>query len=62
MEKSTRLGKIGKRPLARVVIVGDIISPDPEPWDSELGIAYRGEDAKPIYYTGRGLETEDEDK
>lgn len=41
-------------------IVGDIVSPDPEPWDSELGIAYRGEGGKPVYYTGNGTEIEND--
>ena len=40
-----------------VKIIGDIISPVwDEPWDAELGIAYRGENG-PVYYTGNGIET-----
>ncbi len=42
-------------------ITGDIMSPAwDKPWDAELGIAYRGEDGEPIYYTGSGTETTDD--
>jgi hypothetical protein len=44
----------------KMIILGDIVSPDPEPWDSELGIAYRGENGEPVYYTGNGIETTDD--
>ncbi len=43
-----------------VKIIGDIMSPAwAEPWDAELGIAYRGENG-PIFYTGNGIETTDD--
>lgn len=42
-------------------ILGDIESPTWDgPWDSELGIAYRGENGVPFYYTGNGIETTDD--
>jgi hypothetical protein len=43
-------------------IDGDIVSPDPEAWDSDLGIAYRAERRKPVYCTGTGTEVEDDRK
>jgi len=44
-----------------VKIIGDIEAPAwGGPWDAELGIAYRGENGKPVYYTGNGIETEDD--
>lgn len=41
---------------------GDIVGPvwDGGLWDAELGIAYRGENAEPVYYTGNGTETTDD--
>jgi hypothetical protein len=42
-------------------IMGDIKAPAWDgPWDSELGIAYRGENGVPVYYTGNGIETTDD--
>ena len=42
-------------------ITGDILSPAWDgPWDAELGIAYRGENGVPVYYTGNGIETTDD--
>lgn len=44
-----------------VKITGDIESPAwDRPWDAELGIAYRGENGVPVYYTGNGIETTDD--
>ncbi|MCU1323680.1 MAG: hypothetical protein JWM43_3329 [Acidobacteriaceae bacterium] len=44
-----------------VKILGDIESPAWDgPWDAELGIAYRGENGTPVYYTGNGIETTDD--
>lgn len=43
-------------------IPGDIVSPDPEPWNSDLGIAYRDENGMPVYEVGDEIETEDEFK
>jgi hypothetical protein len=45
-----------------VKILGDIVGPvwDDGPWDAELGIAYRGENGEPVYYTGNGTETTDD--
>ena len=42
--------------------LGDIVGPiwDGGPWDCELGIAYRGENGEPVYYTGNGIETTDD--
>ena len=42
--------------------LGDIVSPswDDGPCDAELGIAYRGENGVPVYYTGNGAETTDD--
>ena len=41
--------------------LGDILGPLPDqPWDSELGIAYRGEKGEAVYYTGSGIETTDD--
>ena len=42
-------------------IKGDIMSPAGDTlWDAELGIAYRGENGEPVYYTGNGTETTDD--
>jgi hypothetical protein len=44
-----------------VKIIGDIMSPTwEEPWDAQLGIAYRGENG-PVYYTRNGIETTEDD-
>jgi hypothetical protein len=42
--------------------IGDIVAPawDGTPWDCELGIAYRGENGEPVYYTGDGTKTTDD--
>ena len=42
--------------------LGDIVGPvyDGGPCDCELGIAYHGENGKPVYYTGNGTETTDD--
>jgi hypothetical protein len=42
--------------------LGDIVGPvwDGEPWDAELGIAYRGDNRVPVFYTGTGTETTDD--
>jgi hypothetical protein len=42
-------------------IIGDIESPAwDQPWDAELGIAYRGENGVPVYYTENGIQTTDD--
>jgi hypothetical protein len=44
-----------------VKITGDIEGPAWDgPWDAELGIAYRGQNGVPVYYTGNGIETTDD--
>jgi hypothetical protein len=44
-----------------VKILGDIESPAwDEPWDAELGIAYRGENGVLVYYVGNGIQTTDD--
>ena len=62
----TKITASNPRPLlvsttSTMQVAGDIISPDHEPWDSELGIAYRGKNG-PVYYTGNGIETNDDTK
>jgi hypothetical protein len=37
-------------------IVGDIVSPDPELWDCELGIAYRDESGTAFDYNGKEID------
>jgi hypothetical protein len=58
MPANAKFGSMGRT----MKVVGDLVSPDPEPWDSDLGIAYRGENGTPVYYTGNGVETEDDFK
>jgi hypothetical protein len=43
-----------------ITIVGDILSPDPEPWHSEMGIASCDGNGKPIDDTAITAETDDE--
>ena len=45
-----------------VNVLGDIVSSDPELWDSDLGIACRNKDGKPIRYAGSGTEIEHDHK
>jgi hypothetical protein len=37
-------------------ITGDIVSPDPELWDCELGIAYRDENGVAFGYDGNEID------
>jgi hypothetical protein len=37
-------------------ITGDIVSPDPELWDCELGIAYRDENGTAFDYSGKEID------
>ncbi len=41
---------------SRGKITGDIVSPDPELWDCELGIAYRDENDVPFGYDGKEID------
>lgn len=43
-----------------IEIVGDVLSPDPESWNSDLGIECRDENGRPVYSTGKEIEREDD--
>lgn len=42
-----------------VTILGDIVSPDPELWDCELGIAYQDEDGIAFGYDDKKINMEE---
>jgi len=44
------------RTSGKLNIIGDMVSPDPELWDCELGIAYRDGNGIPFDYSGNEVD------